>query len=733
MALPKKILKFCSVHRHKFVFVAAVFLVSSLYLLASPIMAQARITAGDSGTSPETDTSTQQQINQVADQVIDILTQAQGAAETVQEGSGFTALSKNLPALRTLVLDTKEFSRQGIEFTTNIQKLNNFVGGFEGKGRKYVELKEKVAQFLELGNAMAEKAENDEDITQAEVRELVGLGLDIKSDIENGVAPVIEAAQQAPGLVDTGRTIVAEDIPQLKQEVEQEMPEFTGQFDFETDNIERVVDQKIEQLKRELEPTKNRGLDLLSELGIIQGSCLVAGAFSGGDSEDEEEEEFDLAQCMEDNFNAWYEQERVQNYLKEDLPAALDKIMNEFTDAQMFEAALQDLKETQAVQNALQEGSIDVQITEVGENRFRFEVTQRSGSIFKLVRSAQAQTGRSCAWLVGSGDESGGFAEQRCSFERQLSPDTDWSVSAATLEDKENGAISSSDTCKSINPETGEVQNTSECPATNLAIDNDNGDGDGDSNGNGNGDGDGNGNGNGNGDGEQDRDGDGIPDSEDPCPADPNTGCTTPGLQGACEGLNPGNSCHLPGGSPGSQQGVCKQSGSILACEQTGSGNGNNEGCTQAGESCTLSNGENGICQEAGLDTFDCVATDEGGNGSSGNGGPGSGGEGEGEFRVPEGGPSTIEEVFQLFVKGVLWLFVFAILASIAGVIFGGIRYTTGGGSADAASTGTKIVIFSLVGVAVILLSFILVNLVASILGVEVPQKIFNSLSGGSN
>lgn len=121
---------------------------------------------------------------------------------------------------------------------------------------------------------------------------------------------------------------------------------------------------------------------------------------------------------------------------------------------------------------------------------------------------------------------------------------------------------------------------------------------------------------------------------------------------------------------------------------------------------------------------------DTGDDGQTGNSGTGDdGAEGE-QIRVPRGGPTTIEELFTLFVRAVMWLLVFGVIIAIAGVIFGGIRYATGGGSTETAGTAMKIVIFALVGVAVILLAVVLVNLVANILGVEVPQKIIESFGG---
>jgi len=82
-------------------------------------------------------------------------------------------------------------------------------------------------------------------------------------------------------------------------------------------------------------------------------------------------------------------------------------------------------------------------------------------------------------------------------------------------------------------------------------------------------------------------------------------------------------------------------------------------------------------------------------------------------------GIGSIEEVFDFLKVIVQWLLVFGLLLAVAMIIWGGIKYITAGGNQEKAGEGAKIVGYSLIGVAVMVLAYALVNIVASFLGVS--------------
>lgn len=92
---------------------------------------------------------------------------------------------------------------------------------------------------------------------------------------------------------------------------------------------------------------------------------------------------------------------------------------------------------------------------------------------------------------------------------------------------------------------------------------------------------------------------------------------------------------------------------------------------------------------------------------------------------VPTEGPSTVEELFAIFEAIVRWLLIIAIVIGVIFIIVGGIRYVTAGGNAEQAAAATKTIAFAAVGIAIILVAFILVRLVGNILGVTPPEQVF--------
>ena len=80
---------------------------------------------------------------------------------------------------------------------------------------------------------------------------------------------------------------------------------------------------------------------------------------------------------------------------------------------------------------------------------------------------------------------------------------------------------------------------------------------------------------------------------------------------------------------------------------------------------------------------------------------------------------NNLEEVFDFLKVIVQWFLVFGLLLAVAMIIWGGIKYVTAGGNSEKAGDGAKIVGYALLGVAVMVLAWALVNIVASFLGVS--------------
>ncbi len=103
----------------------------------------------------------------------------------------------------------------------------------------------------------------------------------------------------------------------------------------------------------------------------------------------------------------------------------------------------------------------------------------------------------------------------------------------------------------------------------------------------------------------------------------------------------------------------------------------------------------------------------------------GGGGSLEGPGGIPKDSDlSTVEGVFGLVQSVVQWLLIFAVVIGVIFIIVGGIKYVTAGGDSEQATQATRMIAFAAVGIAIILLAFILVQLVANIVGVEVPGKV---------
>ena len=70
------------------------------------------------------------------------------------------------------------------------------------------------------------------------------------------------------------------------------------------------------------------------------------------------------------------------------------------------------------------------------------------------------------------------------------------------------------------------------------------------------------------------------------------------------------------------------------------------------------------------------------------------------------------------------WLLAFGLIIAVGMIIWGGIKYVTAGGNQEKAGEGAKIVGYSLLGVAIMVLAFALVNIVASIFNADTTSVI---------
>lgn len=80
---------------------------------------------------------------------------------------------------------------------------------------------------------------------------------------------------------------------------------------------------------------------------------------------------------------------------------------------------------------------------------------------------------------------------------------------------------------------------------------------------------------------------------------------------------------------------------------------------------------------------------------------------------------TTLEALFDFLKTVVQWILVFGLLVAVAAIIWGGIKYVTAGGNSEKAGEGAKIVGYSLLGVAIMVLAYALVNIIASVFGVN--------------
>jgi hypothetical protein len=82
----------------------------------------------------------------------------------------------------------------------------------------------------------------------------------------------------------------------------------------------------------------------------------------------------------------------------------------------------------------------------------------------------------------------------------------------------------------------------------------------------------------------------------------------------------------------------------------------------------------------------------------------------------------NVNSVYQLFVNAMNWVFSFAIVLAIILMIFGGISYMTAGGDETKLGTAKKRIIWGLVGAAIVIAAWGLINLIAQYLNANVVK-----------
>lgn len=87
-------------------------------------------------------------------------------------------------------------------------------------------------------------------------------------------------------------------------------------------------------------------------------------------------------------------------------------------------------------------------------------------------------------------------------------------------------------------------------------------------------------------------------------------------------------------------------------------------------------------------------------------------------------GPSTFEELLQVFTDISGWLFAFALVAGVAMIIVSGLAYIFARGDATRAGRALQILFYSIIGVAVAALAWSIINIVANFL---TGKQIFGS------
>jgi len=79
----------------------------------------------------------------------------------------------------------------------------------------------------------------------------------------------------------------------------------------------------------------------------------------------------------------------------------------------------------------------------------------------------------------------------------------------------------------------------------------------------------------------------------------------------------------------------------------------------------------------------------------------------------------TMSCIMPLFANAVYWLFIMSGVVAVFFIVYGGIKYLTSSGEAKAVESARKVITWAIIGLVVILSSFMIVNIIADLTGVS--------------
>jgi hypothetical protein len=79
----------------------------------------------------------------------------------------------------------------------------------------------------------------------------------------------------------------------------------------------------------------------------------------------------------------------------------------------------------------------------------------------------------------------------------------------------------------------------------------------------------------------------------------------------------------------------------------------------------------------------------------------------------------TMNCIMPLFANAIYWLFIMSGVVAIFFIAYGGIKYLTSSGEAKAVESARKVITWAIIGLVVIISSFMIVNVIADLTGVN--------------
>lgn len=86
---------------------------------------------------------------------------------------------------------------------------------------------------------------------------------------------------------------------------------------------------------------------------------------------------------------------------------------------------------------------------------------------------------------------------------------------------------------------------------------------------------------------------------------------------------------------------------------------------------------------------------------------------------VPISGKVTFYNILLNVMSWILWL---AGAFALIYLIYGGILYITSAGNEEKTKAGKNAIVYAIIGIAIVVLSFVIVNWIGDILSIEAPQ-----------